>query len=147
MEGVSRQVKRDDQKWSVSVRSQPLPLHLSTESPQPDSFEIGKLWVTRLSTAGMVCVLNLSKPVSMTYHLHLRLDNRMVLGVLGMFRRFSGRIQPENAVRMHSTQLDALFRFGWTDALLYSQGYGSKDIIGFGGALCTISPGSGDWST
>ena len=43
---------------------------------------------TRLSTAGMVCVLNLSKPVSLISHLHVRLGNRMVLGALGLLQKF-----------------------------------------------------------
>ncbi len=44
--------------------------------------------VTRQSTAGMVCVLNLSKPVSLISHLHVRLGNRMVLEALGLLQKF-----------------------------------------------------------
>jgi cytidylate kinase len=51
------------------------------------------------------------RPVSSAFHLRVRYGNCMVLWALGVFSEvFLGRIQPQNAVRIHSAQLDTLLR-------------------------------------
>jgi hypothetical protein len=65
----------------------PLPTSRSVEF----SLEPGPQWQTSAPTAGRRCVLKSQKPVSLTYQLHVRLGNRMVLRATGLSRDFFGR--------------------------------------------------------
>jgi len=53
----------------------------------PERHRTGWDWGTSASTAGKECVLKLEKSVSLTYHLHVRKGNRMVLRAMGLSRK------------------------------------------------------------
>jgi len=51
-------------------------------------------------------------PVQLTYYLHVRWGNRIVLRALRQFQKlFRAEFGFQTAVWMHSARLDALFRF------------------------------------
>jgi hypothetical protein len=71
----------------------------------------------------------------------------MVSGALGLFQRFSGRIQPEKAVQCVALTLMHYFGLDGRTPSFAVNIFEPSGIFGFGGALCTIVRGSGDWST
>ena len=51
----------------------------------------------------------MQNPVSLTFHLHTLLGNRMVLEASGVQGDFSGKNPIQHAVRVHDAEIDALF--------------------------------------
>jgi len=58
------------------------------------------LWGGGMSSSipGNECVLKMYKPVSLTFHLHVKLGNRIVLRALGLLQKILARNPIQNAV-------------------------------------------------
>ena len=102
--------------WSTMPESDSSMLHrlfhwpVTIASFAPERYRIHWGGRSSGSTAASECVLKMLKPVSLIYHLHVRLGNRIVLWALGPVQKSFRAESDPNAASMHKAQLDASFR-------------------------------------